>query len=76
MAKIVLEIKDENIDSVMSILENLKDGLISSITLEGKQPVKSTKYQPKQNTIIRENETPQGKYIDPAAYKKRLKKKS
>lgn len=78
MQEIKLKIEDENLEIVMSILNNLKDGLISHIESSGKT-ARTTQYKPKINTIIREEDSgtadTSGKYINPAAYKQRLKKR-
>lgn len=77
MQEIKLKVEDENLETVMTILNNLKDGLISDINSTGKTR-RTTQYKPKTNTIIREEESgtadTSGKYINPAAYKQRLKK--
>jgi len=76
MQEIKLQVEDKNLETVMLILNSLKDGLISDITSSLKR---STQYQPKLNKIIKENESgtadTSGKYINPALYKQRLKNK-
>ena len=66
------------LETVMNILNNLKDGLISNIESSGKI-ARITQYKPKINTIIREENSgtadTSGKYINPAAYKQRLKER-
>ncbi len=81
MQEIKLSIDDKNLDLVMSILNNLKSGLIENIESSKTTTMKRkhTAYQPKTNKVIYE-ETPEqstqsGKYANPAAYKERLKKK-
>ena len=79
MNEIKLSVDDENLETVLSILNNLKDGLITEIQTNGKSKVKNTQHQPKTNTVIREensstNDT-SGKYVNASAYKLRLKKK-
>jgi hypothetical protein len=77
MQEINLKVEDENIKTVMTILNSLKDGLISKIESKTKT-IRTTQYNPKTNTIIREEDSgtndSSGKYINPAAYKQRLKK--
>ncbi|MCD6173394.1 MAG: hypothetical protein J7J96_06340 [Sulfurimonas sp.] len=77
MQEIKLKIEDQNLETVMTILNNLKDGLISNIESNGKT-TRPTQYKPKTNTIIREENSgtadTSGKYINPAAYRQRLKK--
>ena len=78
MNKITLSVDDSNLETVMTIVNNLKSGLISKIETNGKSISKQTRYQPKTNTIIHEqnsgtNDT-SGKY-SASAYRDRLKKK-
>ncbi len=81
MNKITLSIDDKNLETVLNILENLKDGLISNIQTNGVSSKKvHTQYQPKTNTIIREensgtNDT-SGKYASASAYKQKLKNRN
>lgn len=78
MNEIKLSVDDNNLETVLSILNNLKDGLITNIETNGKlTKARTTQYQPKVNTIVREensgtNDT-SGKYTNAAAYKQRLK---
>lgn len=78
MQEIKLKVEDENLEIVMTILNNLKNGLVSDITSSGKIR-RITQYKPKTNTVIREENTgtadTSGKYINPAAFKQRLKKR-
>ncbi len=79
MKEIKLKVADENVDTLMNILENLKSGLINSIEVDGKSSkTRTTKYQPKANRVVYEHESNEndrsGKYISPSAYKARLKK--
>ena len=71
MSKITLDVKDENINTVLNILENLKDGLIDAI--DTSSVTKKVKYQPSNKDIIGENEKPSGKYASRTEYKSRLK---
>ena len=74
MQEIKLKVEDKNVETLMMILENLKDGLIAEITSSSQT---STRYQPKLNRVIKESESgtadTSGKYINPATYKQRLK---
>jgi len=78
MQEIKLTVEDGNLETVMTILNNLKDGLISNIESNAKT-TRPTQYKPKTNTIIREENSgtadSSGKYINPAAYRQRLKKR-
>ncbi|MEA2019073.1 MAG: hypothetical protein U9N59_11550 [Campylobacterota bacterium] len=58
----------------MTILSNLKSRLIFDIN-SIKKAIRTAQYKSKTNTIIRESETTYTsyKYINPAAYKQRLK---
>jgi len=87
VAKIVLEVDDTNLGSVITVLNALKDGLIvkmeiNSLTQEESkesQNKKFTRYQPRVQQVNYEEDqeklTSMGKYIDPSEFKKRLRKK-
>jgi len=74
MQEIKLSVNDENIETLLMILNNLKSGLISEINTQ--KVTKPTQYQPK-NGVIYEHESgtkdTTGKY-SATAYKKRLQK--
>jgi hypothetical protein len=74
--QIKLTVSDENIDTLLTILNNLKSGLITNIETNAKSSV-STQYQPK-NKVVYEHESgahdTNGKY-SASAYRERLKKK-
>jgi len=78
MNTIKLSIEDKNLDLILSIINNLKDGLISNIEVDKKDKYK-TKYQPKTKQIILEENAStsslQGKYLNPKAYKQKMQKK-
>ena len=74
MKQIKLNVQDDKVEIVLNILNNLKDGLISSIESEI-AVVPTTKYQPKLNKIYDEDEKPQGKYLSAKAYKAKLEKR-
>lgn len=73
--EIKLKVDEKNLETVLSILNNLKAGLISNIESDSK--TKTSQYKAKTNTIIREEDSGtndnSGKYINPSAYKQRLK---
>ena len=77
MQEIKLKVSDENLETLMIILNNLKDGLI--LNIESNAKVRSSQYKPKINTIIKEEDSvtadSSGKYINPATYKQKLKRK-
>jgi len=82
MNEIKLSVNDDNLETVLSILNNLKDGLISNIETKGKSAkakARATQYKPKTNTIIKEENSgtndSSGKYVSASAYKQRLKRK-
>ena len=80
MNKITLSVNDENVETVLTVLNNLKAGLINEIVTNGESiKRRPTQYQPKSNTIIREEDSgtndTSGKYSNAAAYKQRLKRK-
>lgn len=77
MQEIKLKIQDENMETVLIILNNLKSGLITQIETNGQ--IKSTsRYQPKLNSIIKEENSgtadTSGKYASASAYRKKLKR--
>jgi len=78
MQEIKLTIKDENVETVLLILNNLKNGLIDNINTPHKIQ-RNSRYQAKLNTIIKEENSAtsdsSGKYASVSAYKQRLKKK-
>ena len=80
MNEIKLSVEDKNLETVLTILQNLKSDLISEIATNSKvSKTRTTQYQPKINRIIREEESgtadTSGKYANPAAYKQRLRSK-
>lgn len=79
MNEIKLSVDDKNLETVLTILNNLKAGLISEIHTSGKaSKVRTPPYQPKVKQIMKDDDfgttDSSGKYINPAAYKQRLKK--
>lgn len=79
MKKIELYVEDNNLQTVRTIVENLKSGLIESIVYDEKKSLKiDSKYKPKLNQVTYEKESGtndrQGKYLSASAYKQKLKK--
>lgn len=79
MNKITLSVDDKNLETLLTVLKSLKSGMIDNIEINGApNKVKQTQYQPKTNTIIREEESgtndKSGKYASVSVYKKRFKK--
>jgi len=80
MAKIVLEVDEKNLGSIVTILSSLKDGLITDMEVSSSSKVeqkKVTRYQPKKDKVIYENEQEElsknGKYLKPSEFKKRFR---
>lgn len=73
MKKIVLNVEDENVNIILNILENLKDGLIQSIETDSKK-LQNVRYTPKSKDVVREGSMPSGKYLSKDEYKRRVKK--
>lgn len=78
MSEIKLTVDEKNIKIVLSILNNLKSGLISSIKTDSKASIQETQYKPQSKGVIYEHESGEndtkGKY-SASAYKERLKRK-
>jgi len=80
MNELKLLVKNENLETVLTILNSLKKGLIDEIQLadEVVKIKNKTQYQAKKNTIIKEENSgtadTSGKYMSPASYKKKLKR--
>lgn len=78
MKQIKLSVDEQNIETVMTILNNLKTGLIEQIEVDGTvTKTRQTQYQPKMKAVDEKDSGPNdksGKYISAAAYKARLKK--
>jgi|GEM_PF-416411 len=79
MSKIVLEVDDKNLPTVLNILENLKEGLIQDLSVSNistKQndikPLKSSldKIEAKSSNQVNSN-----KYLSKAKYKQKLNQK-
>ena len=80
MNGIKIKVDDSKLQIVLTILENLKEGLIEEIIVNGKSSsVKSAQYKPRVNIIIKEEESgtrdTSGKYATASIYKQRLQKK-
>ena len=79
MNEIKLSVDDKNLETLLTVLNNLKDGLISEIQTNGKKKIQHTQYKVKENVIIKEENSAtndkSGKYANPSAYKQRLQNK-
>lgn len=74
MSKITLDVKNDNLEKVLLILDSLKDGLIEDVKVDNKTLKYKPTYQPPKNRVIKEGEVQSGKYINPVDFKKRLHK--
>ncbi len=82
MATITLEVSEENLGSVITVLTNLKENLIETMDVQSTTSLKQTpqpsptRYQPKTQRVIKEEEQGslerRGKYISPSEFKKKL----
>ena len=78
--EIKLSVDDKNLEIVVTILENLKSGLLENIEINARaSKTGATQYQPKTNRIIKEQDSgvndSSGKYVNPTTYRQRLNKK-
>lgn len=76
MSKITIDVAEVNVKTVLTILENLKDGLIENIHVDKSISKYKPVYQPKLNKVIKENEQVSGKYMNASSYKKSLNKET
>ena len=74
MSKITLDIKNDNLETVLLILDNLKDGLIENIKVDKSVSKYKPAYQPPKNRVIKEGEVQSGKYMNSTDFKKCLNK--
>jgi len=78
MHEIKLTVSDENLDTLLVILNNLKEGLVGSMEIDAKMYSTTSRYRPKVATVVREEDSgandKSGKYATAAIYKARLKK--
>lgn len=74
MSKITLDVNNDDLDTFLLILENLKDGLIENIKVDKSVAKYKPTYQPPKNKVIKEGEVQSGKYINPSTFKKRMSK--
>lgn len=77
MNEIKISVEDKNLETVLLLLTNLKEGLVNNISTNGRQTTsRPTQYQPKAGRIIKEEESgtndSSGKYANANAYKQRL----
>ena len=80
MSKIVLDVDDKNIDTVLTILNNLKSGLIKNISTPTNnissrmQAKKLLKQQTIQEDEFMSSSPSTGKYLSKSEYKNKLRK--
>lgn len=77
MNEIKLSVKEEHLETVLTILQNLKTGLIDKIETDTPRKTRVTQYKPKMQKVIYEEESGtndnNGKYASVSTYKQRLK---
>jgi len=77
MSEIKLIVESKNVELLLTILNNLKSGLIQEIETDRNIKTETTHYKPKSNGVIYEHESgtsdKSGKY-SVSAYRDRLKK--
>ena len=71
MAKVSFEVDDKQLDTVLTILNNLKEGLVEDLQVEKKR--RYNKPKPVVSEPLKPVEI-KSKYIDPQTFKERLKK--
>jgi hypothetical protein len=80
MHEIKINVDEKNLETLLTILNNLKPGLLSSLEVNGNTHKQRTpQYKPKYNKVIKEEDSgtrdTSGKYVSAAAFKQRLKSK-
>ena len=80
MKEIKLKVQESDLDTVLTILQNLKSGLIHELEVQSSAVSRKTHYKPTTNKVIKEEDSltrdRSGKYLDPSAYKKKLQQKT
>ncbi len=71
MAKVILEVNDKELDTMLTILNNLKNGMIEKMEVDKRRSYNKPK--PLSNEPPRPVDL-SSKYIDPQTFKERLKK--
>ena len=78
MAQITLEVATEHLETVLTILRNLKEGLLSEIAVDTKRDLSRPKRSGNEK-IVKSDPKPvtlsSGKYIDPVTFKERLRRR-
>lgn len=82
MSKITLDVEKKDIDTVLTILNNLKSGLVKNITVDNRKvntnQINKAVSKPQKKPILEDefmSSTPtNSKYLSPNAFKNRLNK--
>lgn len=78
MSKITIDVSSKNLETVLLILESLKDGLVLNIEVDNSRSKYTAAYKPKIHKAVFDNEqaaeSSNGKYLSAASFKKRLQK--
>jgi len=88
MAKVLLDVSEENLGTLLLVLNTLKEGMINKIevnpanasevfTNSVQKQKREARYQPKVNKVVYEEEqmelVSRGKYLDPKSFKEKLR---
>ena len=84
MSKITLEVNDNHLSDVLTILKSLKNGMVNKIDVESKTKAENSlgeKYINKQTykdkyKLPKSNEATSSRYLSPEQFKQKLKEKS
>jgi len=71
MAKITLDVTDKNLPTVLNILENLKSGLVTNLSVDVKNQIKNNS-KPISSSLGDQNKK---RYLSKDAYKEKLKQR-
>lgn len=79
MKEVNFKVQESDLDTVLTILHNLKSGLIHELEVQGSAVSRKTHYEPTTNKVIKEEDSltrdKSGKYLNPNSYKKKLQQK-
>ena len=71
MAKITIDVNEKNLPTVLNILENLKSGLLSNLSVDNKNLIKKDT-KPISSSIGTQNK---GRYLSKDKYKQKINKR-
>jgi hypothetical protein len=74
MGKITLHVDDKNLDTLLHIVQNLKEGLVQKIEVEKKKRYNTPKSIQSQPVQSAQPVQLSSKYVDPQTFKERLKR--